>query len=255
MALPGQVNVPQLVALEAVWCGAADFGSEDATEGCFCGDAGGFVIKKADAHPDLPHCEWFCSSLAQIAGVPQVPFSVIRHTDGNDWFGSSWMKGKTADWWNLAVQGVIDFNSIAEDLSRIYVLDLFVHNVDRHANNFMVVPDGNGHKAYSFDYSRSWIINGFPLPDIMTDPSVATINVKNWLKAKFGDYIVIGAANEVLDKIAALDVQGVQRVLATHPKVWLTQQQEDAIIDWWGKGMASDRVAAIRDGLNDGTLI
>ena len=58
MALgPVLANVPQLVALEAVWCGGADFGSQDTDEGCFCGDAGGFVVKKNVTFPGLAHCE------------------------------------------------------------------------------------------------------------------------------------------------------------------------------------------------------
>ncbi|MEX0404061.1 HipA family kinase [Aquibium sp. LZ166] len=255
MALaPAQVNVPQLVALDALFCGAADFGSQDTNEGCFCGDAGTFVIKKNNVHPGLPHCEWFCSSLAAAVGVPQVPFSIVRHPDGNLWFGSQWMNGKTRDWWNLAVQGTIDFAALADDLSRIYAFDLFVHNVDRHANNFMVVPDGNTHKVLSFDYSRSWIVNGFPPPGLMIDPLIPTVSVKNWLKNQFGNYISINAAIEVLDRIEALDAGGVQRIIGAHPKDWLTQQEEDAINDWWGNGMVSARVAAIKTGLNDGTL-
>ncbi|WP_438754116.1 HipA family kinase [Pararhizobium sp. O133] len=252
---PTQGSVPQLVALDAMFCGAANFGSEDTNEGCFCGDAGTFVIKKNNVHPALPHCEWFCSSLAIAVGVPQVPFSVIRHPDGNYWFGSQWMNGKTKDWWNFAAQGNINFGSLSEDLSRIYAFDLFIHNVDRHANNFMIVPEGNGHKVYSFDYSRSWLVNGFPPPAPMTNPMLATVNVRNWLKANFGDYIDINVAEQVLTSIEAIDATRVQLIIGSHPKDWLTQQEEDAIIDWWSSGMASARVAAIKTGLNDGTLI
>ena len=255
MALPPNGNVPQLVALEAVFCGAADFGSEDTNEGCFCGDAGTFVIKKNNVHLALPHCEWFCSSLANLVGVPQVPFSVIRHPDGNHWFGSQWTNGKVQDWWNLALRGAIDFASIAEDLCRIYVFDLFVHNVDRHANNFMVVPAAHGHRVLSFDYSRSWIINGFPPPDLMTDPAIATISVKDWLKQKFGNYVSIDVADQVLDAIDSVDSSAVSRIIHTHPRDWLTTQEENAIINWWANGMASARVAEIRAGLRDGTLI
>ncbi|MGO4839208.1 HipA family kinase, partial [Rhizobiaceae sp. 2RAB30] len=194
---------------DAVFCGAANLGSLDTNEGCFCGDAGTFVIKKTDAHPSLPHCEWFCSSLANICGVPLVPFSVIRHPDGNYWFGSQWMNGKTKDWWNLAQQGSINFAALADDLSRIYAFDLFIHNVDRHANNYMVVPHGGGHRVYSFDYSRAWLFNGFPPPQIMANPEIATVNVKNAFTQLFGPYLNVGAASQVLDNIDALGVNSI----------------------------------------------
>lgn len=252
---PAQANVPQLIALDAVFCGGAVFGSEDANEGCFCGDAGGFVIKKNGAAATMPHDEWFCSSLAAASGVPQVPFSVIRHTDGNLWFGSRWMNGKTADWWNLAQQGSIDFATLADDLSRIYALDLFIHNVDRHANNFMVVPEGSGHRVYSFDYSRAWLHHGFPPPQIMTEVTLATLNVREWLKRTFGVYINVNVAMQILDNIDRMNTAAIERIISSHPKDWLTQQQEDDIVNWWGNGSASARVAAIKTGLNDGTLV
>lgn len=249
-----QASVPQLLAVDALFCGAANFGSEDTNEGCFCGDAGAFVIKKNDVHPALSHCEWFCSSLATAVGVPQVPFNIIRHPDGAYCFGSRWMEGKTKDWWNLALQGAVTFSDLAEDLSRIYAFDLFIHNVDRHANNYMVVPINGAYKVYSFDYSRSWLISGFPPTTVMTDPTCNTVNVKNWLKRNFGDYISINAAFEVLDAIDAISVGQVHDIIYAHPKDWLTQQEEDAIIAWWSNGMASERVETIKIGLNNGTL-
>jgi len=251
---PERMNAPQLVPLDPLFCGTADFGSEDTNEGCFCGDAGTFVIKKNDVHPALSHSEWFCSSLANAVGVPQVPFNIIRHPNGACCFGSQWMNGKTKDWWNLAIQGSVDFGGLAEDLSRIYVYDLFIHNIDRQLNNFMVVPHGEKHKVYSFDYSRSWLVVGFPMPPVMDIVNSSTIKVKNWIKLNFGDFISIQVATEVLDAIATLNVARVRQIIASHPVDWLTEQQEGEIIDWWENGMASDRVAAIKVGLKNGAL-
>ncbi|WP_413711840.1 HipA family kinase [Rhizobium sp. Rhizsp82] len=251
-----QVNVPQLVPLDAIWCGAADFGSADASEGCFCGDAGAFVIKGATTDPHIPHSEWFCSSLAQIVGVPQVPYSLVRHTDGSLHFGSLWMKGKTPDWWTLALAGAIDFASLADDLAKIYVFDLFINNEDRHVNNFMVVPEGQGHRVYSFDYSRAWLVNGFPLPDaIMSDANIATVNIKSWLLSNFGAFISMDVANVILDRIAGIDEATIRRIIGDHPRDWLTQANEDAIIEWWTSGMATARVETIRAGLQNGDFL
>ncbi|RWP12302.1 MAG: hypothetical protein EOR00_27145 [Mesorhizobium sp.] len=252
---PAQAQVPQLFAVEAMFCGPGNLGSQDMNEGCFCGDAGFFVLKKNDVYPTLPHCEWFCSSLAQATGVPQIPFSVVKHTAGNFWFGSLWMNGRTPDWWNLAQQGSINFSSLADDLSRIYALDLFVHNDDRHMNNYMVVPAGTGHRVYSFDYSRAWLYHGAVPGAIMTDPGLNTVSSKEWMKQTFGQYLNPAVALEVLDRIDGIDEVGVRAILAGHPTDWLAQQQEDEIVDWWTNGARTARIAAIRDGVNDGTLL
>lgn len=257
MGLPAvQVNVPQLVPLDALWCGGADFGSADASEGCFCGDAGAFVVKTTGPNPHIPHSEWFCSSLAQLVGVPQVPYSIIRHTDGTLCFGSQWMKGKTQDWWNLALEGTVNFASLADDLARIYAFDLFINNEDRHVNNFMVVPEGTGHRVYSFDYSRAWMVNGFPPPTaIMTDIDIATINVKAWFGRHFGDYISFDIANNILNNIAAVSENTIRRIIGDHPRDWLTPANEDAIIEWWKSGMAAARVETIKAGLENGDFL
>ncbi|RFP53105.1 MAG: hypothetical protein BJG00_017650, partial [Limnothrix sp. CACIAM 69d] len=121
---------------------------------------------------------------------------------------------------------------------------------------FMVVPDGSSHKVLSFDYSRSWLVLGFPPPnEIMIDADIPTVNVKNWLKANFGNYISVNAANEVLDRIGAIDTASVRRIIDSHPRDWLTQANDDAIISWWDSGMALARVNAIKTGLHNGTLV
>lgn len=252
---PGKVTFPQLVALDSVFCGAADFGSQDCNEACFCGDAGAFVIKKSDKAPTLPHSEWFCSSIAASCGVPQIAFSIIRHTDGNHWFGSSWKTGIIKEWWNLALNGTINFSEIAEDISRIYALDLFIHNDDRHFNNYIVVKEEASHRAYSLDYSRAWLHHGFPPPPILISPKTNTVKNKEWLKSKFGTYLDIVAMEQVLDNISRISNSGIFNIISGHPKHWLTQSQEDAIINWWIAGKAVERVDLIKAGIKDGSLL
>lgn len=250
----GEVALPQLIPLKAIACGGANFGSADANEGCFCGDDGFFVIKKNDAHPTLPHSEWFCSSLAMGCDVPQVPFSVIEHMDGNHWFGSLWQNGKVADWWTLAEQGKIDFSALADDISKIYAFDLFINNVDRHMNNYMVVPAKGGHTIRSFDYSRAWLCQPFPPVEIMDDDA-ATISCKDWFKNNFENYPKSEAMCLVIDRIEGMKLDTIKGIIAGHPHNWLTNHQSETIIDWWKSGMAAQRASSIRKGIADGSLL
>lgn len=252
---PAVIVYPQAVPVKAMACGVADLKSQDANEICFCGDDGGFVIKKNDKYPALPHIEWFCSSLARSVGVPQVDFSVVEHTDGNFWFGSSWKTGQVKDWWTLAANGTIDFTHLSEDISRIYALDLFINNDDRHLNNYFVVNENGRSKIYSFDYSRSWLNKPFPLVGLVTDPATNTVKVREYLKANFGNYINVGAMTEVLDNIASIQQPRVSDIIAAHPNNWLTRADTDAILNWWNSGAVLTRVNEIKAGIQNGALL
>ncbi|RWC74877.1 MAG: hypothetical protein EOS30_11535 [Mesorhizobium sp.] len=249
------ITYPQTVPVKAIACATANFGSQDCDELCFCGDAGGFVIKKNDKFPALPHIEWFCSSLARTCGVPQIDFSVVEHTDGNFWFGSSWKIGQVKDWWALAANGTINFAALADDISKIYALDLFINNDDRHLNNYFVTNINGKYDIFSFDYSRSWINHPFPLVGTITDPATNTVKVKEYFKSIFGNYINVGAVTAVLDNIVSLTTQRVADIIGAHPKNWLTAHQETSIIDWWNSGEVLNRVNAIKAGIQNGTLL
>jgi hypothetical protein len=244
---------PQLFWVDALWCGKANFGSEDCDEGCFCGDSGGYVIKKDTPTKIAPHCEWFCSSLAVKVGVPQLGFDLVKHTDGNLWFGSEWKTSRVRDWWTLAAAGKIKFADLASDISRIYALDLFIHNPDRHMNNYFVVPDGTTHKIYSFDYGRSWMLHGLPLPPVMADPALHTVNVKDWLKINFPNYFDTTAANAVLDNLTKVTEANIADFIGKHPNHWLQPPLAD--INGWWKAHAATRIDQIRNGIANGSLI
>jgi len=250
---PGGVG-PQLVCVDALWCGTANFGSLDAQEGCFCGDAGGYVIKKDAPDPYTPHNEWLCSNLATKVGVPQLGFDIVRHVDGNMWFGSSWKNSKVIDWWLLAQAGKINIDDLREGLSRIYILDLFIHNVDRHMNNYFVVLDGADYRIFSFDYGRAWRHHGWPLPPVMTDPALNTVNNKNWLKQTFPTYFDAVAANETLDRLGAVTSGQIEEIIAKEPANWLQEPLISDTISWWA-AHASARLDQIRIGIGNGTLL
>lgn len=252
---PAVVAYPQVVPVKAMACGIADLESQDANEICFCGDDGGFVIKKNDKYPSLPHVEWFCSCLARSVGVPQIDFSVIEHTDGNFWFGSAWKTGQVKDWWALAAHGIIDFSDLSEDISRIYAFDLFINNDDRHLNNYFVVNESRNFRIYSFDYSRSWLNKPFPLVGLVTDPTTKTVMVKEYLKEKFGNYFRIAAMIDVLDNISEIETPRIIDIIQAHPDNWLTPPERDAIISWWNSGEVLTRVNEIKAGIQNGALL
>ena len=95
--------------------------------------------------------------------------------------------------------GSIALDDIRGPLSRIYAFDHFVHNVDRHLNNFLIRGQHIGHTVLANDYSRAWICNGFPLPPL---PVLCnTVTAQRWLAGYLGQqYIDIDEVKQVTDK-------------------------------------------------------
>ena len=142
-------------------------------------------------------------------------------------------------------------SDLSTDISKIYALDLFINNPDRHLDNYMVVKNGASHAIFAFDYSRAWLHGGFPPAGL---PAGNTVNWKNWFKANFPGYFNPGAANGILDMLSQINSAQITGIIGRHPNNWLSQPELDAIIAWWDGGGAAARVTQIRDGIADGTL-
>jgi hypothetical protein len=153
-----------------------------------------------------PHCEWFCTELGERVGIAGPQCKVIRHPDGTLVFGSRWEGGvvkastTAGNWWDQVKAGVINLDDLKGPLSRIYAFDHFVHNVDRHGNNFLIRDQHGGHTVLAMDYSRAWITHGFPLPALPMNSS--TVHTQRALTTSWGAYIDL---SEVESLINALD--------------------------------------------------
>ena len=149
-------------------------GTADCKMTCRCDDSCDYAIKDATSHASVPHAEFFCTSLGELIGISAPPFAVVELLPGDPLvFGSRWLGGavsgkatKGLAWWQLVQNNTLPLADIRTALSRIYAFDHFVHNVDRHANNFLVTPQLTGHAVLAFDYSRAWTVHGFPLPSV-----------------------------------------------------------------------------------------
>ena len=249
----GPVALGSLFPVKVQWCGPKSFGSADAQDVCFGDDMLGYVIKK-DSPPSGPHCEWFCANLATSCGINCPNFNVIDHTDGHQWFGSQWIPGQVADWWLKAEAGQIAIADLSVQLSRLYVFDLFMANVDRHLRNYLIIPEGNSHEVYAMDFGRSWRFNGFPPSPLPMDSTQNTVQATRYLMAKFPNYFDVGQAESVLDKINLISAKTIEDIIDKQPASWLTAADKADTIAWWTTKNVTDRTDVIRKGLHDGTI-
>lgn len=250
-----QVAQPQLVPIEAWFCGPIDTGTADASDGCFCRDNTGWVIKKSKpSNPFSPHNEWFCANLAARAGVPVAPFNIIKHsTDKVEWFGSQFQIGEIADWWQRVLAGTISIDDLRDDLCRIYAFDLFVNNIDRHRGNYMVLADGPSHKAMAIDHGRAWLFNGFPPSDQLM-PQCSTTGTFAWMIQNFAGLPVKQPMIDILISISKITHSDIANILSRQPSIWLDQNKNDDIVQWWESGKAVDRATHLIKGVNNGSV-
>jgi hypothetical protein len=251
-----------LIPLKTQWC-APNLGSADLKLICRCDDGLDYAIKPNEPRPGVrgslfrtAHDEYFCYRLGQIVGIPTPNYHFVEMPDGTLAFGSRWEAGDQPNlWWNQIAAGTITGDQILPTLARIYVFDLFIHNVDRHAGNLLVRRQHLGHAVIAFDYSRAWTYHGFPPPALPMDPTENTVLLQRQLSSLLGAYVATPAARQVLDNIDAVSHKQIRDLLLSQPAKWLTKPLSSSIVKWWKSSAKSDRVASIRTGINNGSLL
>lgn len=186
--------------------------------------------------------------------MPCFPFSTVRHTDGNEWFGSQYADGEIKDWWPQVVAGSIKIDDLKDALSRIYAFDLFIHNVDRHAGNYIVKAEGGTHRIFALDHGRSWMFGGFP-PKPPPMGACATIAARDWMKVHFGKYQQTTAMLSTLEAIGNITVTEIEKIVNDQPIIWLDKSKREDIIAFWRDGEATKRLETIVNGIGDGSLL
>lgn len=251
-----------LIPLKAKWCSPSKLGSADLKEVCRCDDGSDYAIKKNEPHPHrsrsiarTAHNEFFCYRLGHIVGIASPNHHIVEINTGQLVFGSRFESGLQDKWWDDVIHGKIPQNEIMPTLARIYAFDLFVHNVDRHANNLIVRKQHFGYSAIAFDYSRAWSFHGIPPPPLPMSPSENTIVLQRQLSRHISNYVDAASTSEVLENLEAIDGTVIKKILDQQPDSWLTKVESQAIIDWWVSPRKNERISAIRDGIKDGSLL
>jgi len=181
---------------------------------------------------------------------------VIEREDGSLVFGSRWEGGVARDeWWQMAKRGDIAAQDISPSLSKIYAFDHFVHNEDRHLKNFLFREQRNGWVVLAFDYSRAWLCNGMPLPQLPFAPDKKTILARRYLRAELGEYIDRSETDRILQRLSDVKETHILGAINGHPTTWLSGNQKDAIVKWWNSSARTDRIEQIRQGIHNGTYL
>lgn len=236
-------------------CDPANLGSADAALIGMGDDGFDYVIKTVEKTPNVPASEWFCHRLSDLCSIVVPQYSILNIRGMKLAFGSRYDGAIETNSQVILdiLSGQTKANILAERLSAIYALDLFVHNDDRHFGNYMFNKAMSGYSVKAFDFSRAWLYHGWPLPNLPLRPQCNTV-------AKFRDLMShhrfdLTAAEKVLDRLSGLNVGLIQEIHNEMPAEWLSKPNRKSIIKWWSSKDRSKRIEFVRGGLKDGTLL
>lgn len=192
-----------------------------------------YAIKRESDGPLLPLAEWVGHKLSEICGIATPEYDIVECLNGEIAFGSRW-EHKTQ-------QLITGYDAVAKtmlsehavDISRIFGLDFFLPNPDRHLGNFLFSLDGLPKRCLSFDFSLSSVRSGLPFGTNLMGPSTKTnLIMKRFLiddLKKFDKH----RYNESLAKVKEVDQERMRGVLDSAPEEWYTAVSKSEILDWW----------------------
>jgi hypothetical protein len=206
-------------------------------------DSGGLPIRAR---------EWICHCLADRAGIPVVEYRPVLSPAGQVLFGSKIVlnggPGGTA--FNM-LAGTLPLAEASTVLSKIYAIDLLLGNGDRHPDNFMVETDGATPRIRVIDYSEAVALIDPVQRTQIPGGGTSTVSVGRALRNHYP--FSVSAAHLALDRLAAVD--SVKPILEEMPADWLPAGTRNEIAAWWLLPPRLAHIAAIRDGLSNGTLL
>ena len=214
---------------------------------------------KGDAHGrSVRASEWICTQIAEAIGIAAPAPAVIELQDGSTVFGSRRIAGvadaaiTTAYLTSSSASNAgIPAQGLKSLLSKIYALDMFLNNTDRHLGNYLSVDDNGVRRLYAFDFSRAlfweWPWVGYPSADVHT---------RTWgsvLRRLHGFDIV--AANSTISGLGALAPAAVEGFINQMPEDWISIGQRSQFMAAWTDGAFQVRLDGLRKGFTDGSLL
>lgn len=229
----------------------------------FVADAGGnrYYCKRDQLARPVRATEWIATSIASYLKIPVPDFAILLNPEvGETLFGSKEVWGTAS---RFEAQTFLttppSFDPIIGDpfewlgayLSRLYAFDLFIGNVDRQICNFLLVASGGSRRLLAFDFASS------NLSQIKTTnfaiAQTATLSVgRRWRARREFD---AARAFELIDWIGGICPSTLESILAPMPEDWMSSDEREMFIDLWGSGACKVRLAALRRGLSDGSLL
>lgn len=222
---------------------------------------GRYYCKRDRTGGPIRATEWFLTALADHLNIPVPDFAPILNPYTNEvLFGSKGTWGTATEFeaqtflttvqiYDGAVGG--DLPWLSSYLSRLYVYDLFIANSDRQLCNFLLLSGSGYRSLLAFDFASA-DLGALKTVDFPIAKS-QTMFVGRELRKLHG--FDPKSAAEMLDWIGAVPDSVVDGILALMPDDWLSETEKGKISGLWSDGTIGDRLAALRNGIGNGSLL
>lgn len=199
----------------------------------------------------IPACELFCYELARAMRISVPEYHIIRMKDGTYAFGSEWdgsatLLNEISDFLRI-ISGRDEIKNSAEFFSKVYALDIFVNNIDRHHGNFFVKRTYSGSVGVAYDFDKAWYEQGYDGYDsLKCDTNTQECRHYVAFEKKLKKTIV----KETLEAIRTVEKSKVLSILNMMPEDWMLKEERDKFIEWWGGSDFNSRIDKLKkDGL------
>ena len=214
-----------------------------------------YAVKTVTKNPATPAAEWFCYKLAAFCNIATPQCAQILMPDSSLAFGSTWDGGVVNDFVikQHIIDGTLSAGLLADRLSAIFALDLFVYNPDRHFDNYLFIHGRAEYAVKAFDFSQAWTANGWPLPGLLLPTACNTMNTYKALVVR--QPFDLAAAKSVLAKLRTIPVTSIASILGEMPPAWMAAQFRADISKWWDSVDRTTRIDGILQELEHGRVI
>lgn len=201
----------------------------------------------------IPACELFCYELAHLLHIPTPEYALVRLYEHNELaFGSVWQGASKTIASESEVKEFLTSKTVDQSMmmviSRIYGLDLFVNNIDRHFGNYLF---GHAYKrkiAFAFDFSRAWMEIDYKGIEATVDDKESKTLLCSTLLKKF-NRLDRSEALSTLDLITKIDKKYIEMILNKIPPTWLDDDIKSEVLTWWGGEVFLQRIGLLKEGV------
>jgi hypothetical protein len=195
----------------------------------------------------VPATELFCYELARELNIATPEYQIVRLKDSSLAFGSVWEGGahitkELIQMWAI-LTGKKPVMNLKGFLSRVYALDLFINNIDRHFGNFIFRDSYKTNIGLAYDFGRAWYeISPYSYEAVKHETNTQIYH--NYI-VKSGHYDKVLAAN-ALTEISKIDVHRISQILEIIPEEWLPVSIRNELLAWWGESDMSSRINKLK---------
>ena len=226
-----------------------------------CDDGNKYLVKGYGDAPIVCAHEWVCTSVADFLHLPTAPCKVLKMKDGTLVFGSRYLGSELKP---LVVSRILKSGMAPNDLlvpelvpnlSRLYALDMFIGNTDRHLFNYLFIEEraeGSPQRIARF-YATDFDAADLLIRDRITLPMVASSNTVSTGRQIRGVYpFDSDAAAEMLTRLGKAPEIILGRAMDGLPTEWFSKVEQQRFLERISSTDLPAQIAELQQGLSNG---